>query len=125
MILPPRRVRMYAAFCPKRHYIGKTLTGRAYISGWKSNQVKFVNYLTVGRNLFTESCFSEQESECAEMGGITRFEAKSHGIEKPVGVTCEQDTTPAILNGFYRNRIFYQTAKWVRWRAYLLRCFMI
>ena len=33
MILPPRRVRMYAAFCPKRHYIGKTLTGRAYIFG--------------------------------------------------------------------------------------------
>ena len=26
-----RRVRMYAAFSPKRRYIGKMLTGRAYI----------------------------------------------------------------------------------------------
>ena len=42
-----------------------------------------------------------------------------------VGVTCGQDITLAILNGFDDNRNFYDTAKRMRWRAYLLRCFMI
>ena len=91
----------------------------------KSRQVKSAKFLTDGRNGFTESCFSKQESECAETWGITRFETKSHGTEKSVGVTCEQDITPAILNGFDDNRNFCDTAKRVRWRAHLLRCFMI
>ena len=125
MISPPRRVRMYAAFYPKRYYIGKTLTGRAYISGWKSSQVKFVNYLTVGRNLFTKSRFSEQESRYTERFENTRFQAKSHGTEKSVGVTYGQDIIPAILNGFYHSRVFYQTAKQLCQRVYPLRCFMV
>jgi hypothetical protein len=33
LISPPRRVRMYAAFCHERRYIGRMLTGRAYIGG--------------------------------------------------------------------------------------------
>lgn len=53
------RVRMYAAFYPKRCYIGKMLIGKAYISGQKSRQVKSANDLTDGRNGFTESRFSE------------------------------------------------------------------
>ena len=110
---------------PKRCYIGKMLIGRAYISGQKSRQVKSENDLTDGRNGFTKSRFSEQESRCAETCGITRFQAKSHGTEKSVGVTYEQDIIPAILNGFDGNRNFYDTAKRMRWRAYLLRCFMI
>ena len=118
-------VRMYAAFCPKYRYIGRMLTGRDYIWGRESRQVKSAKNLTVDRNGFTESRFSEQESECAEMCEITRFQAKSHGTEKSVGVTCEQDIIPAILNGFDDNRNFYDTAKRMRWRAYLLRCFMI
>ena len=77
MILPPRRVRMYAAFSPKRRYTGKMLTGRAYIWGCESRQVKSAKNLTDDRNGFTESRFSEQESECAEMWGITRFGTKS------------------------------------------------
>ena len=67
----------------------------------------------------------EQESECAEMWGITRFEAKSRGTGKAIGVTYEQDITPAILSGFDDNRNFYDTAKQVHWRVYLLFCFII
>lgn len=69
MISPSRRVCMYAAFCPKRCYIGKMLTGRAYISGQKSRQMKSEKNLTDGRNGFTESRFPEQESQRAEMRG--------------------------------------------------------
>ena len=91
----------------------------------KSRQVKSAKFLTDGRNSFTESRFSEQKSQCAETCGITRFQAKSHGTEKSVGVTCEQDIASAILSRFDDYRNFYDTAKWVRWSAYLLRCFMI
>ena len=125
MILPPRRVRMYAAFSPKRRYTGKMLTGRAYIARQKSKQVKSAKNLTDDRNGFTESRFSEQESRCTKTFENTRFETKSHEIRKPVGATCGQDITPAILNGFYRSRVFYQTAKRMRWKAHLLHCFMI
>lgn len=118
-------VRMYAAFCPKYRYIGRMLTGRAYIWGRESRQVKSAKNLTVDRNSFTESRFSEQESRCTEAFENTRFETKSRGIGKTVGATCGQDITPAILNGFDDNRNFYDTAKRMRWRAYLLRCFMI
>ena len=125
MILSLRRVRMYAAFYPKCCYIGRMLTGRAYIARQKSKQVKSAKNLSDDRNGFTESRFSEQKSKCAEMWGITRFETKLRGIEKMVGATCGQDITPVILNGFYRSRVFYQTAKRMRWKAHLLRCFMI
>ena len=125
MILPPRRVRMYAAFSPKRRYTGKMLTGRAYIARQKSKQVKSAKNLTDDRNGFTESRFSEQESRYTEAFENTRFETKSHRTGKTVGVTYEQDITTAILSGFDDNRNFYDTAKRVHWRAYLLRCFMI
>ena len=116
---------MYAAFCPKRCYIGKTLTGRAYISRQKSKQVKSTKNLTDGRNGFTESRFPEQQSGCAETWEIIRFRVKSHGAEKSIGVTCEQDLTPAILNEFDDNRNYYDTAKRMRRKAYRLRCFII
>ena len=41
---------------------GKTAEFTAVFWSEKSSQVKFANYLTVGRNGFTESCFSEQQS---------------------------------------------------------------
>ena len=110
---------------PKRRYIGKMLIGRAYISGQESRQVKSAKNLTDGRNGFTEPRCSELESRCTEAFENTWFRAKPHGAEKSIGVTCEQDITPAILNGFDGNRYFYDTAKRMRWRAYLLRCFMI
>ena len=110
---------------PKRRYIGKMLIGRAYISGQKSRQVKSAKFLTDGRNGFTESYFSEQQSRCAETWEITRFKAKPHGTEKSIGVNCEQDIITAILSGFDSNRYFYDTAKRIRRKAYLLRCFMI
>ena len=110
---------------PKRRYIGKMLIGRAYISGQESRQVKSAKNLTDGRNGFAEPRFSQLESECAEMWGITRLETKSHGTGKSVGVTCEQDITTAILNGFDGNRIFHEAAKWIRRRVYLLRFVII
>jgi len=39
LILSQRRVRMYAAFFHERRYIGRMLTGRAYIF-WGENQGK-------------------------------------------------------------------------------------
>ena len=104
---------------------GKTAEFTAVFWSEKSSQVKFANYLTVGRNGFTESRFSEQQSRCAEIWEITRFRAKPHGAEKSIGVTCEQDIITAILSGFDSNRYFYDTAKRIRRKAYLLRCFMI
>ena len=103
----------------------KTAGFTAIFWGEKSSHVKFANYLTDGRNGFTESRFSEQQSRCAETWEITRFRAKPHGTEKSIGVTCEQDIITAILSGFDDNRIFHDIAKRMRWRAYLLRCFMI
>ena len=125
MISPPCRVRMYAAFYPKRRYIGRMLTGRAYIWGRESRQVKSAKNLTVGRNGFTESRFSEQQSEYVEAWRITRFRVKSHRTEKSIGATCEQDIITAILSGFDDNRIFHDTAKRMRRMACWLRFFII
>ena len=57
--------------------------------------------------------------------GMYANSAKPHGAEKSIGVTCEQDIITAILSGFDDNRIFHDIVKRMRWRAYLLRCFMI
>ena len=100
-----RRVRMYVLLFLKRCYM-KNSDWQSLYFGHKSSQVKFANYLTVGRSGFTESRFSEQESECAEMCEITRFQAKSHGTEKSVGVTCEQDFITAILSRFDNSSFF-------------------
>ena len=119
-----RRVRMYALFFPKHCYM-KKLLGFAIFWGEKSSQVKFANYLTVGRSGFTKSRFSEQQSRCAEAWEIIRFGANSHGTKKSIGVTCEQDIITAILSGFDGNRIFHEAAKWTCQRAYQLRFFII
>ena len=87
--------------------------------------MKSVNYLPDGRNGFTESRFSEQQSEYVEAWRITRFRVKSHRTEKSIGATCEQDIITAILSGFDDNRIFHDTAKWICRRAYRLRFFII
>ena len=67
---------------------GKTAELPAVFWSEKSSQVKSAHYLTDGRNGFTESRFSEQQSRCAEAWEITRFGVKSHGTEKSIGVTC-------------------------------------
>lgn len=79
--------------------------------GHKSSQVKSANYLTDGRNGFTESRFSEQQHGCAETWEIIRFRVKSRGAEKSIGVPCEQDFITEILSRFESNRIFHDTAK--------------
>ena len=110
---------------PRTPLYRKSTDQQSLYFGHKSSQVKFANYLTDGRNSFTESCFSEQKSQCAETCGITRFETKLRGTEKTVGVTCEQDIITAILSGFDGNRIFHEAAKLIRRRAYRLRFFII
>jgi hypothetical protein len=87
--------------------------------------VKSVNYLPDGRNGFTESCFSEQQSRCAKTWKIIRFGAEPHGTEKSIGVTCEQDIITAILSGFDGNGIVHDTAKRMRRMAGWLRFFII
>ena len=104
---------------------GKTAEFTAAFWSEKSSQVKFANYLTDGRNGFTESRFSEQQSRCAETWEIIRFRVKPHRAEKSIGITCEQDIITAILSGFDGNRIFHEAAKWIRRRAYRLRFFII
>ena len=116
---------MYAAFSPQTTPYEKTAGFTAIFWGEKSSHVKFANYLTDGRNDFTESRFSEQQSRCAETWEITRFRAKPHGTEKSIGVTCEQDIITAILNGFDGNGIVHDTAKRMRRMAGWLRFFII
>ena len=110
---------------PQMPLYRKSTDQQSLYFGHKSSQVKSANYLTDGRNGFTESRFSEQQSEYVEAWRITRFRVKSHRTEKSIGATCEQDIITAILSGFDDNRIFHDIAKRMRWRAYLLRCFMI
>ena len=93
--------------------------------GHKSSQVKSANYLTDGRNGFTESRFSEQQSRCAETWEIIRFRVKPHRAEKSIGITCEQDIITAILSEFDGNRFFHDTAKRMYRMAYWLRFFII
>ena len=104
---------------------GKTAGFTASFWDEKSSQVKIANYLTDDRNGFTESCFSEQQSRCAETWEIIRFRVKSHGAEKLIGVTCEQDFITVILSEFEGNGIFRDTAKRMHRRAYRLRFFII
>ena len=110
---------------PKTPLYGETAEFTAILWGEKSSQVESANYLPDGRNGFTESRFSEQQNRCAETLETTRFRAKSHGAEKSIGVTCEQDFIMVILNGFDSNRFFHDTAKRMHRRAYRLRFFII
>ena len=104
---------------------GKTAELPAVFWSEKSSQVKSANYLTDGRNGFTESRFSEQQSRCAEAWEIIRFRVKSHGAEKSIGITCEQDIITAILSGFDGNGTVHDTAKRMRQMACWLRFFII
>ena len=110
---------------PQTLLYGKTAEFTAIFWGKKSSQVKSVNYLTDSRNGFTESRFSKQQSRCAETLETTRFRAKSHGAEKSIGATCEQDIIATILGRFDGNRIFHDAAKRMHRRAYRLRFFII
>ena len=110
---------------PRTPLYRKSTDQQSLYFGHKSSQVKSVNYLPDGRNGFTESRFSEQQSEYVEAWRITRFRVKSHRTEKSIGVTCEQDFITAILSGFDDNRIFHDTAKRMRRMACWHRFFII
>ena len=110
---------------PQMPLYRKSTDQQSLYFGHKSSQVKSANYLTDGRNGFTESRFSEQQHGCAETWEITLFRVKSHGAEKSIGVTFEQDIITAILSGFDGNRIFHDIAKRMRRMACWLHFFII
>ena len=118
-------VRMYAAFCHERRYIGRTLTGRAYIWGRESRQVKSAKNLTVDRNSFTESRCSEQRTGITKKCASARFYEMPHGFEKSIPLTYEEGIDRRASSGFEQNRILHQTAMRMRRRAYRLRFFII
>ena len=72
-------VRMYAAFCHERRYMGRMLTGRAYIWGRESRQVKSAKNLTVDRNGFTKPRCSEQRTGITKKCASARF-MKCHTV---------------------------------------------
>ena len=116
-------VRMYAAFCPQYRYIGRMLTGRAYIWGRESRQVKSAKNLTVDRNGFTESRFSEPRTDFTDARGAVLFRAKSRGFGKSIPLTYEEGIDRRASSGFGENRISHQTAKQVFENRNPLRCF--
>ena len=75
-------VRMYAAFCHERRYIGRMLASRAYILGRESRQVKSAKNLTVDRNGFTKPRCSEQRTSITKKCASARFYEMPHGFVK-------------------------------------------
>lgn len=118
-------VRMYAAFCHERRYIGRTLTGRAYIWGRESRQVKSAKNLTVDRNSFTESRCSEQRTGITKKCASARFYEMPHGFVKSIPLTYEEGIDRRVFSGFEQNRFLHQTAKRMRRMACWLRFFII
>ena len=116
-------VRMYAAFCPKYRYIGRMLTGRDYIWGRESRQVKSAKNLTVDRNSFTESRFSEQRTGITKKCAYARFYVMPHGFVKSIPLAYEEGIDRRVSSGFRENRILHQTAKQVFGNKNPLRCF--
>ena len=107
-------------------YSNSAVMGQNYRQNWrdKLRQVRIGKYLTVERNHFAKLRFSNQRTVCMESWENTRFQAKSHGMEKSEGAADGQDITLAILNGFGDKGIFHDTAKRLCPRAYQL-CFFI
>ena len=119
-------VRMYAAFCPKYRYIGRMLTGRAYVCwGRESRQVKSAKNLTVDRNSFTESRFTEQRTGITKKCAYARFYEMPHGFVKSILLTYEEGIDRRVSSGFKQNRFLHQTAKRMRRMACWHRFFMI
>jgi len=116
-------VRMYAAFCPKYRYIGRMLTGRDYIWGRESRQVKSAKNLTVDRNSFTESRCSEPRTGFTDARGAARFRAKSRGFGKSIPLTYEEGIDRRVSSGFQKGRILRQPAKQVFGNRNPLHCF--
>ena len=69
--------------------------------------MKTVDFLSAGRNHFTESCFSEQCAPFTEQWVFSLFQTKPHGAVKWDMVIYGQDITSEILNGFQRLQIFH------------------
>ena len=87
--------------------------------------MKSAKNLTVDRNSFTESRCSEQRTGITKKCASARFYEMPHGFVKSIPLTYEEGIDRRVSSGFELNRFSHQTAKRMRWRAYLLRCFMI
>ena len=118
-------VRMYAAFCHERRYIGRMLASRAYILGRESRQVKSAKNLTVDRNSFTESRCSEQRTGITKKCASARFYEMPHGFVKSIPLTYEEGIDRRVSSGFEQNRFLHQTAKRMRRMACWHRFFII
>ena len=111
-------VRMYAAFCHERRYIGRMLTGRAYIWGRESRQVKSAKNLTVDRNGFTESRFSEQRTGITKKCASARFYEMPHGFVKSIPLTYERASTAAFPADLSRTDFYTrQRSGCAEWRV--------
>lgn len=104
---------------------GKTAELPAVFWSEKSSQVKSANYLTDGRNGFTESRFSEQRTGITKKCASARFYEMPHGFVKSISLTYEEGIDRRVSSGFEQTRFLHQTAKWICRRAYRLRFFII
>ena len=104
---------------------GKTAELPAVFWSEKSSQVKSANYLTDGRNGFTESRFSEQRTGITKKCASARFYEMPHGFVKSIPLTYEEGIDRRVFSGFEQNRFLHQTAKRMRRMAYRLRFFII
>ena len=104
---------------------GKTAEFTAAFWSEKSSQVKFANYLTVGRNGFTESRFSEQRTGITKKCASARFYEMPHGFVKSIPLTYEEGIDRRVFSGFEQNRFLHQTVKRMRRMACWHRFFII
>jgi len=101
------------------------LTGRAYIWGRESRQVKSAKNLTVDRNGFTKPRCSEQRTGITKKCASARFYEMPHGFVKSIPLTYEEGIDRRVSSGFEQNRFLHQTAKRMRRMACWHRFFII
>ena len=111
-------VRMYAAFCHERRYMGRMLTGRAYIWGRESRQVKSAKNLTVDRNGFTKPRCSELRTGITKKVCICTVYEMPHGFVKSIPLTYERASTAAFPADLSRTDFYTrQRSECAEWRV--------
>ena len=95
----------------------------AELKGVSARQVKTGKKFARKRNHFTKTRCSEQRTGITKKCAYARFYEMPHGFVKSIPLTYEEGIDRRVSSGFEQNRFLHQTAKWMRWRAYPLRCF--
>ena len=98
-------------------------SGGAETKGVSARQVKTGKKFARKRNHFTKTRCSEQRTGITKKCAYARFYEMPHGFVKSIPLTYEEGIDRRVSSGFEQNRFLHQTAKWMRWRAYPLRCF--